>query len=398
MKQQVSLIPPRFLTFRLFMLQGLFWSSFCFYFGFLVTFLSEQGYSPSLAGLSMTLVAAVNMLASPLVGFLCDRGLSQKKLILISFAVGIPLIFLLPLTLHSPLLTFLSIGLVSFCGYPMGIAIDAWIMALKQQYPSLNYGVCRSGGSMLYAVNALIFGNLFSNFGLHWMFICAAITFLLVIIIVAAIPAPKVKATHEHIPFPEAFSALKRNWPFLFFLSASFLLFTAINSIVTLQPLAIAQFGGTSKELGLCLFIMAISEVPAFILASKLLRFFGIRKLVGAAFIVYIFRIFTLYLASDISVFIAVQAIQGIAFGLFQAGGIAYVTKLVPKKLSSTGIMTFGAVVSGLANITGNACGGFLADRFGVSPVFLMGTFLAAFSCLFLFIAFYLQKRTENNE
>ena len=62
----------------------------CIYFGFLVMYLSQYGYTESWIGLVMMLCALANMVSQPLIGYLTDTYVPNKQMLIILAAASIP--------------------------------------------------------------------------------------------------------------------------------------------------------------------------------------------------------------------------------------------------------------------------------------------------------------------
>ena len=85
----------------------------CIYFGFLVMYLTQFGYSESGIGLVMMLCALANMVSQPLIGYLTDTYLPNKQMLIILAAASIPIGFFLPASVSIPFVAATSIILLS---------------------------------------------------------------------------------------------------------------------------------------------------------------------------------------------------------------------------------------------------------------------------------------------
>ena len=65
-------------TLHAMLLEAFFRMSSCAYGGFIVTMLTDYGYSSATATALMTCMAAVSFIAQPITGYLCDNYFSQR--------------------------------------------------------------------------------------------------------------------------------------------------------------------------------------------------------------------------------------------------------------------------------------------------------------------------------
>ena len=135
----------RRLTLHGMLFQGVYWFGFCTYYAFLVTTLIDHGWSAGAAAASITVMSVIILLVQPVIGFICDKYLSEKKLSVILLTLAAIFLFLLPFSLNygnNILVLFNMIG-ISITGVQVAGLLDAWIIGLKQEFQSINYGLIR---------------------------------------------------------------------------------------------------------------------------------------------------------------------------------------------------------------------------------------------------------------
>ena len=69
--------------------QGFYWCAYCTYFGFLVLYMQNRGYSNVQCALAQVLIAVATLIAQPLIGYLTDTFITCKKFLLITTALEI---------------------------------------------------------------------------------------------------------------------------------------------------------------------------------------------------------------------------------------------------------------------------------------------------------------------
>ena len=140
-------------------------AAFCIYFGFIVSYLSAQGYGSGFIGLVMTLCALVNMFFQPLFGYISETYVPTKYLMFGISLISIPLGFFLPAVVSIPFLAVSGVVLLSIFEYPGFPICDMWSVMLNEKFGVISFGFVRSCGSLGYALAALVFGRLFVKCG-----------------------------------------------------------------------------------------------------------------------------------------------------------------------------------------------------------------------------------------
>ena len=145
--------------------QGFYWCAYCTYFGFLVLYMQNHGYSNVQCAQAQVLIAVATLITQPLIGYLTDSFITCKKFLLVTTALAVPVAFLLQASVSSPILCYGAIVLQSILFYPAASLIDSWTMALREKDSQVQYPLTRSAGSVLYALTALAFGNVIAALG-----------------------------------------------------------------------------------------------------------------------------------------------------------------------------------------------------------------------------------------
>ena len=76
-------------------IQGFYWCAYCTYFGFIVLYLQNHGYSNVQCAQAQVLIAVATLVTQPLIGYFIDSFITCKKFLLLTTAMAIPMAFLL---------------------------------------------------------------------------------------------------------------------------------------------------------------------------------------------------------------------------------------------------------------------------------------------------------------
>ncbi len=325
---------------QMFLLEGVYFISFCALYAYTVTILLDYGYTEVQCGYITMLQYLVMMIAGPVYGSMIDRGLSPKRLFMILLLGGIVVTPMLPFCFARgfswAMVSFGTISALDFCGASV---IDAWINQMTRRDASIDYGVIRSAGSIFYAAAALAAGYLIAPLGVNFLFWLHMGALILAVLLAWPLPEPALLPLLQ--PEEESAAPPKESlWtsaktllgcrPYLIFLLCGTLYYFATRSVNGYMQVIINYIGGDASTYGLSVFLYCVGEFLLMRLASRLLR----RMSIG--------------------------------FAGFLRFNIDYVASLFPARYSGRAILVSVAVTQGLGCIFGNLAGGYLLTNVGV--------------------------------
>lgn len=418
----------RSITIRACFLELFYWFGVATYTAFMVSTLIDQGWSRSLAAGVMTLCSVALLISQPVVGYIVDRYLTEKKLLIGALLVGAVALAALPLSLSngSKSLIFANLLLYTLTGSSMANFIDAWVVGLKQEFPSINYGLIRGMGSISYAISAFIIGYMSVSHGLSLRYIIGAASTLIALFIAlslrearkdidyrpgekdadplpeTAVPAVTIEEGFESLtedmiikdpvePEPgvglsgrEALRLVFQSKAYNLLLTVAALLCLAGTSITTLLQIAIVDLGGNTADIGTGTFVMAMSEFPTMILVAYFFRYFRKSQILLVACFFYIVRMVATGMAMDLSVIIAVQALQSVSNAVFIALSMSFISEMVDSRVRSTGVAFYSAIGLTVPSILGNLFSTFmLGQGFTAQQILLILTVFPALAAVF---------------
>lgn len=349
-----------------------FFASSSLYFGFIVMYLTANGYNSFQCGVINTLISLTSLLFQPIAGYITDTFISTKKYIMLASCATMATTWLLPLTVQNHLLATISIMILSAFATPISFLADSWLVALRETKPYLDYGKNRSGGSVGYAVTASIAGNLIGTFSYNILFILHIIIFGILILIVATIPSvpcansKTVSTDKQSLSFPEIIKVLAKNPKYCVFLLSTFCFFMASRANCFYIPYKIMQFGGGDAEVGYAIATAAIFEIPVFFIMNLCIRRFKLSYLYLLSTCLLLVRSILLLVASTTFVLLLSQAIEAFTYAFFISVSLEMVSRIVPGNIRATAITIQVAATNGLAGMAGTLLGGILVDRFSI--------------------------------
>ncbi len=384
--------------------QGFYWCAYCTYFGFLVLYMQNHGYSNVQCAQAQVFIAVTTLIAQPLIGYCTDTFLTCKKFLLLTTALAVPVAFLLQASVASPLLCYGAIVLQSILFYPSASLIDSWTMALRENDPQVQYPLTRSAGSVLYALTALVFGNIITVLGdgiIAPSFLLFAVLMFLCVWFLEETPCRNQKKDSAQGEEPsqrlsgwEAFKILMKNKAYVFFVLSCLLYHTANKATGCFISNYVAHIGGDSGSLGMLMSLSALVEFPSMMIMGRIMRRYplGILHLFALSGIA-IKGLFFL-LASSMPLLIVGQLAQGVSYGAYVYIFVEYICRNTPRQLNVTAVSLGTALTSALGGIIGNYAAGVILDLWGLALLSLSATAAAVLSVLvFLPVAFSRPKR-----
>lgn len=359
------------------------------YFPFLAVYFQSRGLTYIQSGLAFSLSSLVSIGAQPLWGYITDKYLNKKLVMLINMLSCSVIIFLYVFANNFMSVMVSVCLLIFFQSSAMSIA-DAFCYEISDKIPRINYGSIRFIGSMSFAVLSLILGTLIQHFGININFYIYSALF-----IIASIFLMDINFKGEaHIKRPSAKDVLEvlKNYKFAVFVVSIMILNIATGAHSSYIPILIAATGGDVEKLGIVWFAQAMSEIPIFYFGNKLINKYNELNLYIIALVLYIIRMFLSAISPNYYVVIAVQLMQSVTFPLYMVAAMHYVNKIVPEKVRASGITMLSALGFGLGSLIGNFGGGFILQY--NSPFFLY-KIMGLVCCFALAAALLLKLKTK---
>lgn len=355
-----SLVPLKLLLFS-------FHASNTIIVSFLPLYLKYRG----LSGVEIGWVLAIGPLAAifsqPFWGYMSDKYQTVKRMLLIC-VIGLiitSIIFFQMTTLTQ----ILAMGAVFyFFTSPIGGLGDSMTQRRAGEL-GIAFGSIRTWGSIGFAISSLLIGNIFSIFGIQYILI--PYLFFGFVALIVCFVLRDVEGGSSKLKFSDL-KLLARNKPFFIFLFLILFLTVAHRANDSYIGLYITALGGSESMVGLAWFIGVASEALVFALSAFWFRKFHPLFFIIIAGALYTIRWFIYGLVDNPVWILVLQVMHGWTFAVFYMCAFEYVTRLIPKVLSSTGHLAFFATFFGVSGIIGSLLGGALIDGLGGSYLYLI--------------------------
>ena len=378
--------------------QGFYWCAYCTYFGFLVLYMQNHGYSNVQCAQAQVLIAVATLITQPLIGYLTDSFITCKKFLLVTTALAVPVAFLLQASVSSPILCYGAIVLQSILFYPAASLIDSWTMALREKDSQVQYPLTRSAGSVLYALTALAFGNVIAALGdgiIAPSFLLFSVLLFLCTCFLEETPCRNKQQKNvnqeatRRISGMEAAKTLLQNKTYVFFVLSCLLYHIANKSTGCFISNYVTNIGGDSGGLGLLMFFSAMLEFPSMMVMGKIIRRYPLGGLHLFALSGVVIKNFFFLIASSMPLLVIGRLAEGMSYGAYVYIFVECICRNTPKQLNVTAISLGTAMTSALGGIIGNYAAGLILDLWGLAPLSLAAMAMAVAAVLvFLPVAF----------
>jgi len=241
------------------------------------------------------------------------------------------------------------------------------LVARMAQRHHLDFGNLRLWGSLSFALGSLLLGTLWERHGFDAMFITSALTFLPVTLLALTLeesPAQRVQERGD-------LRRVVEDKGLLALLAAMFLYGVAESLYVNFAGVYMDNLGGGQQLVGALFGFSALAELPSMRYSGDLARKIGRPSAVLIGYTVMMAAYIGYALSSNPTFLLACGVLRGFGFGLSYAVAVALVDARAPETWSSTLQSLMLAISWGLAPLLTLPLGGWLADLFGLSVVFL---------------------------
>ncbi|MCI6569074.1 MFS transporter [Dysosmobacter sp. HCP28S3_G4] len=378
-----------------------FWGMLGAFAGFQTAVLLDRGFTSGQAGIFIALGYLAGMAAQPLMGSWADRHpeMPLKWLFGMCIVPALALNFLFYFTrpgFWGTALIFLLLGATETNAYPL---IDSMAMQYINAGMNISYSLGRGLGAFAYAVVCVVVGQQTARFGVQTALLSHGVLLVLMLAFTLYFPAfpkealtPKAARQAPH----SALYLLRTNKPFTLMLLGCFCGMVAVMPVGSFLVTMIGDLGGDSGDLGLGLFLMAASELPAAFVFQKLYRRFGTEKVLLVSLVFMIAKPLLVLLSGNLVMLLAVQPIQMLGYGLFTPANVYFANENVAPEDRAQGQSLKTVLTNSMGSLTGTLISGLIIDWGGIRAMLV---FCIASGCVGLLfgIAAVRARRSAQN-
>lgn len=329
---------------------------------------SRDGLPSDQIGIVTSLGTLVAIVVQPLWGIVVDHFRITRSMLAATFAV--PAAATVLYNVHFLPVLLLAYTLASIFSSPQAPIADAYAVATARQ-AGTQYGTIRSFGSLGYALGSLAGGTYVAHVSVATLWAPYALLCATGAVIALTLPRREPSRV-KRSPVLSGVRRLLGNRRFLVFLLGGFLVSETLTAFNTYFVLTFRAIGGSLALTGIAFMIASLTNVPAMLLAARVIGRIGRERTMMVAAFVYVLRWGVQALIPLPSVAIAVQALHGLSFGFFYVAAVDYVSEVTDEAMQATGQSVFGIVCGGLAVIVGNLVNGYLLHVGGATMMYVV--------------------------
>lgn len=394
-------LTDRRVNFAYFSMQICFWGIMSSFNGFQTAIALGRGFSSGQAGAFLAAGCLAGIFAQPLLGAWADRhpAVPLKAIfggcMTLALAVHAVFYFARP-GFWGTALIFLILGALETNSYPL---IDAMAMQFLNAGMNVAYSLGRGLGSLAYAVVSVLAGQQVRAFGVESVLVTHAALVVLLLMVTALFPrfsAPPSRRADPTRPAGGTHSMwyiLRNNPAFTVMLLACFFGLSAVMPLSNFLVNLVTDRGGDSGALGLAMFLMAASELPAAFLFQWLWRRARIEKIMLGAVVFMALKPLLILCCGDLRLLLAVQPIQMLGYGLFTPGNVYFANENVPPEDRVQGQSLKMVATNGLSGVASNLIAGSVIDSGGVNAMLALCACFGAVSVALALWAVRLKTR-----
>lgn len=380
------------LNIEYFSLQSLFWMTYCMVVGFSVTYLLSCGYSNSEAGY---ILASANICALVLQPFFADLADRSKKINAMTiFLISISIIFvcsigLFFISVRSVILTLIYVLMITLANAVIAFLTSVQFL-MDPSKSKINFGLCRAGGSLFFAILSAAMGILIERVGMKSIPTALFIITFLIIILCIYITRHRIHTTYESTndltdqKSSTLFVFFKENPKFMILSFAMLFIYYAHAFITNFTISIVRNVGGDHREMGYLIAFMALMELPGMIGFKKISQRFKVSSLLLFSMMMFSAKAIIVWLSPSLMTLTFGFALQVVSFALYIPASVQYANNIIDEKDTVKAQMMFNLMQTGGA-VFSSIIGGWLIDFSGISHALLVGAIL---SCIGTMIAF----------
>lgn len=379
-------------------IHGTYWMIYGIVSSFASVFLLGRGYLNTEIGIILAVANVVAVVIQPLVADLADRS---KKI----STIGISQIMTI-------MMMVMTVGLFALQGKSVALSVVfvlliAWHTAVQPLINSLsfklsesgihiNFGIARSVGSLSYSLLCAVLGVLVARFGIEVLPISAEIVMAMMAIslLMTKRQYDKIKNCGKREAAEETAAEnltemveITEDINLLEFIRRNKLFFIAnigviglyfSNSVMNNYLMQIVtEVGGNSADMGRILSLMAFLEIPTLVFFDKLRAKFTCQFMLKVAAIGFTIKILMCHIAASVSMILAAQVFQLIAFGLFLPAMVHFIDEIMSKGEAVKGQSVFTMMVT-ITTMLSSLAGGAILDISGAKMLTLVSLIITA--------------------
>lgn len=359
---------------------------------YLNLYMASIGFTQSQIGITVSVSTFFVLLAQMFWGVASDRAKTKNAILNFLFISCAAIILLFYVSKEY---WFVLSTITLFASFYTGVSplLDNSTLEISRA-KTWNYGQVRIGGTIGYCITVLFIG-LVINGKYASIFIMASGAMLICFLL--SFRMPRVQgygAGKKKTPFRALFKNKQLMALFAFYLAFSM----GVSFFYSFYSIYFVSIGGTSSLVGVMMFFCAITEIPCLMLANRVVKRFGVEKVLIVSGIVTSVRWLLLFLLREPVLIIAANLLHGPGYTGFTYCIVTYIGEHVPEDLRATS-QSFNVLVGNVfSRMIFGYVGGLASEMLGANNIMLAScTVMTSATVLFALWSIRSRRITYDN-
>lgn len=332
---------------------------------FFPLYFDDIGFTKLQIGTVYSIGPMLSIFSNLLAGIASDKT-QNLKLVLNLIFIGQILALALLLPQREFTVIAVVMGIFYFFQTPVNTMMDS-LSLLAAERMNRSFASIRMFGSLGYAVCAVLFGLVLKSIGseltlwLGLITVCCSLTLSLAL--------GNFQSSLKKFEFGGLIAIARKKETFVFFILVG-LVSVAHRINEGFLAVAMRELGASDSLIGTAWLASAASEIPIFFLLAKYGHRFRELPLLAVASLFYMIRMGLLGFIDRPWLFVLVQLMHSVTFGIYYITALRYLQSIVPDEYRASGQALFAVVWTGISGLAAGTIGGWIYDAFGLSPVF----------------------------
>lgn len=352
---------------------------------FFPVYFQSIGLNAVFIGLIMAGGPFISIFANPFWAYWSDRLQNIKRIMIIMLFGNIVFVQFV-FQLHSITLLVIVMFIFFFFQTPMFSQSNSLILNTIEG-TSHKFGSFRLWGSVGWSVMVMAAGPVIAKVGIENLWIIY--TLILLIAIGSTIRLPRGKVDGVVKLQKGDYTKLFGNNTFITFILLGILISVPNSINQTFSALYLIDLGGSAVHIGWSAFIMAVFEIPVFLLLDRFLKrnTSTMLRMIIIVSILFVLRWLLMTLAVNPVQVVMIQVLHSLTFGGYYYIGTTLTAQLVPIQLRTSGQALFALTWGGISGLIAGVFGGYMYDTLGPSTMYRITTVVALIGTLgFIFL------------
>ena len=362
---------------------------------FLASYYAQQGVTTQQIGILYAIGPAITILIQPEWAKISDLT-GKRKTVLTMAILGACLSILLYYLGNGFLGFFIATAIFSCFSTALLPLSDAIIVTLSEKN-KFNYAHIRIGGTIGYAIAVFIAGIIIKGYP-KILFAMGSAMYLLMLLIVLQLPkdihTERIIVHKSKEKRKPVFGKIFKTKEAYFVLAFAFIYQIGMSFASSFLGAYIIKLGYSQSAIGLANSISAISEVPILIFMDKLVKKFGIMKMVAFSCLMTAVRIFCIS-SGNLTIIIISQILQSVTYMTTYFCCVTYISRNVISGKQTQGQSVLAKLQMGVAGIMGYLGGGFILNRIGYQKTYFLFSVAVFLLCTVNYILYLFYKKKK---